>query len=1019
MSANLLLALLGGIIVAGFLANLIFKYTKVPSVVKLMGIGLLLGPVLGIVDGEELRAITPFFGKVALLIILFAGGLKLNIETVISQLGKAVYLALLAFLATFALSFSASLYIIDLGVMQSVILATLVSGTASAIVIPVVNKLSVSENTKSLLSIESALSNLLILVVVIIACDFYVPEDAGGVVEKSSYLVPVLDFLLKIFVSLGMAIIFGMLWSRVMGFMRGESLSYMLTLGFIFLLNYLVDELKGNGAISILFFAIVLANMSRITARFGPKLKSVLGVKIDSTKYALDEFLKGISEELSFLVTTFFFVLLGTLVSFKTLTVQMGINIGIITAAMVLGRLVVLPLFLRLKSQRKIIPAERIVLFSMMPRGLATAVMAFLPYEQYAIPGTKNFPTYAMFAILMSNVIMTIFVAIGEGSLKRAGRTQAKGAAKSPELESKLAKKQEKPSETVSEPKDVIVADEKPVNETVAEEVSETPTPFKSLLKQWLGINKESFIRLDKGAIKSIDLGDLVFWMRVITTISVAALGVLMDRSEVILVAMLFSPIAPLINTLAVSLLTGDIYMFLKGNLKVIILLLAGVVLAGLIALVTPFTGVPDEILNRIQPTILDFLLAFVGGLITPIVLLRGRRLENLAITPIISLIFFPPMVTIGYALGTGWNHQHFGQILIGGALSLSAGFTAMLIGMIITQWVLGFTTHQASDFIQKWKEREIEHGALHKWFERMRLVKFLEYVGNPFARIFVLAIMAIALVVPLQITFNNAVKDYSYKTTVEKYALQLFEIEGRSQVISTNYEAKEKQVNVLINVSTNDNFSQDEKKSFEEKVESELGVPIKLRLSESFNSLGTLPLTSAPSTSIASVDEQLLLVSSRIQTAMADLPPLENTRFLGFGIESGLRTGVFVIRLDYLADEPMSTNTALLVKRQLADRLGIKAKSVRLNHFPTLYFSDSPELEQFRDSSGMIPATSTFERGAGIGMTASISFPSFVPKDSSQKLMIRYQRQKLAFGDSLAIRYDSTKTDRFKLSLE
>ena len=117
LSDNQLLALIGGIIVAGFLGNLIFKYAKIPSVIKLMLLGVLLGPVLHLADPESLLQITPFFGKVALLIILFAGGLKLNIETVVAQLGKAVSLAILAFLATFVLAYTAAYYLILPGLM--------------------------------------------------------------------------------------------------------------------------------------------------------------------------------------------------------------------------------------------------------------------------------------------------------------------------------------------------------------------------------------------------------------------------------------------------------------------------------------------------------------------------------------------------------------------------------------------------------------------------------------------------------------------------------------------------------------------------------------------------------------------------------------------------------------------------------------------------------------------------------------------------------------------------------------
>lgn len=471
---NQLLALIGGVIVAGFLGNLIFKYAKIPSVIKLMLLGVLLGPVLHLADPEALLQITPFFGKVALLIILFAGGLKLNIETVIAQLGKAVSLAVFAFVVTFALAFAASYYLILPGmVLQGFILAVLMAGTASSIVIPVVNKLSVSEEVKSMLSIESALSNLLILVVVIVACDFSLDSGEAGSTEWVPLIV---DFLIKIVVSLVMAVVFGILWSRIMGAMQKESLGYMLTLGFIFLLNFLVDQLNGNGPISILFFAIVLANVSRTTAAWAPKLQAFFGIQVDATNFALNEFLKGISEELSFLVTTFFFVLLGSLIKFDSLNLELLINIGILTGCILAGRAIVAWLFTKIGKNKNYAKGEPMIIFSMMPRGLATAIMAFLPASaQYLIPNTESFPTYAMFAILASNLIMTLAVTLGEIQLKKNVKSPAENPPEKDQQEdakpgSPLAVIQEKTEEsattvkvgTTPEPLATEKTDEKP-----------------------------------------------------------------------------------------------------------------------------------------------------------------------------------------------------------------------------------------------------------------------------------------------------------------------------------------------------------------------------------------------------------------------------------------------------------------------------------------------------------------------------------------------------------------------------
>lgn len=162
---------------------------------------------------------------------------------------------------------------------------------------------------------------------------------------------------------------------------------------------------------------MMLSNVSTIFDRVAPRIKGALGIQVDSTKFVLNEFLKGISGELSFLVATFFFVYLGLLVSFDALTMEIIRNIGLLVGAILVGRLIILPLFVKV-NKTQCTKAELIVLLAMMPRGLATAVMAFKPGEK-GIEGTDLFPLYAMFAILLSNLLMTAFVKIGENFLKR------------------------------------------------------------------------------------------------------------------------------------------------------------------------------------------------------------------------------------------------------------------------------------------------------------------------------------------------------------------------------------------------------------------------------------------------------------------------------------------------------------------------------------------------------------------------------------------------------------------------
>lgn len=1025
-----MLALVGGIIFAGFLANVIFKVFKIPSVVKLMGIGLLLGPVFKVLPGDQFMDVAPVFGNLALLIILFAGGLGLRIQTVIAQLGNAVLLALAAFLVTFGLAIPACIYILDLPTIQAIILATLIAGTASSIVIPVVTKLSVGESLKTMLSIESALSNLLILVVVIIACDIQISDNAD-------ILSILITFVSKILVSLVSAVIAGVVWARLIGSMSTNQLSYMLTLGFIFVLNFLVDLAGGNGAISILFFGITLANVSAIAAQFGPKVNRVLGIKVDSTKFVLNEFLKGISGELSFLVATFFFVFLGLLVSFDALTPEIIRNILILIGIVVLGRLLVVPLFSRF-SRTKYSFAESVILLAMMPRGLATAVMAFRPAEEpYFIDGTELFPLYAMMVILGSNLIMTGVVALGEILLKKE---------RAPVVE---AEKPEIPEAGVDEPittfvKPAMKAEEEPAfrpgtrNEPpdysyaftggrieIGKSDKEEELPnFSERLHQWLRIRKDSFVLFDQDAIQSLRIRDAMYWVKLAVMGVITLLGLMMDSPSVVIAALLLSPVTSLFNTIANGIITGDIYIFLKGNFKFLISSLLLILLCALVTGITPFTGMTSEISERLTPHVLDFLLALVTGMILPVILLRGNKFEIMAITPVVGLLLIPPLAVVGFAFGAGTTHNiSLGQILGGGILSYAASFTAMIIGSVFSQWLLGLTRHPASSMVSEWKEKEVQEGVLHRWFERLRLVRAMETVGTFYARIIVLGILAIAVFVPLQITYNKLQEEYTIDQVLEQKSREFFEKkDGSASVITRNFVVRNKKIELTMSVVTPENYARSYARKFEDEVEKKVGIPVNLRLVQ-FNSeyAGEGELSTVPGEEVRE-----MTILQKMEALEADLERVENELPDFSGLE------VVQLRHQHRLDEEDSElvvecfnrdgilhpdSKAYLVS-ELSKRLGISPQMIHLVSIPVRYTSEDPtDLATFRDRFGLFDARKLLKKEPRIG--GEFFFPESLKGDSLEVLFNRLKANSPLLNDTARFHFGVHDEESYLLLLK
>ena len=406
MTVAVAFALIGGVILIGFLANLLFRLSRIPSVLLLIAIGVLLGPGTGWISSDSLVAIAPFFGTMALLIILFEGGLELDILTVLQQAPKAAILAVLTYLFSVMSVATFAFYAVHLSLLNSLLLASILGAASPAICIPLVSGLSIRSEIKTFLKLESALGDVLLLLTVLLVLDLQ-RTGKGDALDMISGLV------MSIAVAFVISSIAGVLWARLIGWMGKEPLAYMLTLGFVFLLYFVVEELHGSAAIAVLMFGMMLENTQVIAGHLGERVRLLFGIDVRAEQFVLHQFMKYITEELSFLIRTFFFVYLGLLLNFDDLTLRIGVlGLGLVVLLLI-SRWLAVQL---VKKRSGLTRGETQAVMAMLPRGLTAAVMAFLP-AQYGLAGVEHIPVYVFVVIVLTNILMTAGVIFSERRL--------------------------------------------------------------------------------------------------------------------------------------------------------------------------------------------------------------------------------------------------------------------------------------------------------------------------------------------------------------------------------------------------------------------------------------------------------------------------------------------------------------------------------------------------------------------------------------------------------------------------
>jgi len=98
--------LIGAIIFLGFFASVFFDRTKISDILILMFIGMLVGTFMRGQYGEVIQIFenaAPIVGTVALIVILFDGGINLNVFRAVSELSATTMFTLVNFFLTVVL----------------------------------------------------------------------------------------------------------------------------------------------------------------------------------------------------------------------------------------------------------------------------------------------------------------------------------------------------------------------------------------------------------------------------------------------------------------------------------------------------------------------------------------------------------------------------------------------------------------------------------------------------------------------------------------------------------------------------------------------------------------------------------------------------------------------------------------------------------------------------------------------------------------------------------------------------
>lgn len=379
-----------------FLSHLfsaMFVKTRMPEVLPLLILGIIIGPILKIVSPSDFGMVDQVFSRVLLIVILFESGLGLRISQIRSTWEQSSRLTVISFVIIMCIVALLAKIALGLHWAYAIILGSILADNSFAIIIPLISKLNISNNIKTVLLTESTMGGVISIVVTMTLLSMAKIQsfDPSLIIAKIIY-----TFMVSCTVG-GAAAIF---WTTVLNKVRKLENGIFLTLAFVLVVYSVCETLGSDGSIGAFIFGIVAGNIRTIRKLNGFKFIERFTKNVKSK--AFNDVEKSFFSEVVFVLRTFFFVYIG--ISMQITSMYSMLCGLLFTIVIFMVRIPVVNYVLD-KSVSRIDSAVTSV---MVPKGLVTAVLAALIMKS-GVSGGAVLQNTIYSVILFSIILATLF----------------------------------------------------------------------------------------------------------------------------------------------------------------------------------------------------------------------------------------------------------------------------------------------------------------------------------------------------------------------------------------------------------------------------------------------------------------------------------------------------------------------------------------------------------------------------------------------------------------------------------
>ncbi len=370
----------------------LFSFVRIPDVLMLMIIGILLGPLLGIISPDFLGEAGNVLIMLILVMILFEGAIKLKLSSLRKAAFGTITLGISSFFFTMIgvgllLSQFTGLFLIP-----SFLIGAIVGSNSTALVIPLIEKLNIKEESRTTLFLESGLSDIFSIVFALALITS---------MEVGVFQVEVVfgDIVLNLLMATLLGIFFAFAWSLLLNKIHNIQNSIFATPAFVFIVFGITESLGYGGLISVIAFGVVLGNIPALTSSLKENYNFLYNI---FRPKPLSQREISFFAEMVFIIKIFFFLFIG---------ISLNLEEG---SLLLLGLLLTLFIFVTrylaviFSVPRSVPKFDASIMSVTAPRGLAPAILALIPIQR-GLEGGEIIQDIT-YAVIFFSILLTSFL---------------------------------------------------------------------------------------------------------------------------------------------------------------------------------------------------------------------------------------------------------------------------------------------------------------------------------------------------------------------------------------------------------------------------------------------------------------------------------------------------------------------------------------------------------------------------------------------------------------------------------